>query len=225
MWRSRLSFRASVVGTGLILLAVVMVAWTTTPAPVPARVPPDQVPDHVNNAGIHERLNIGSSIAAPRRFFLTPVPARIPWNKAPRAVHKVSYTEVVTVSLKSNNTGTSQSPLETGTVTLSYGFYWYRWNPWYVAVAGYARTQTDFCAQRLYARAALYRDVEHTGNWEYMEMDESEARGSCVTDSGEALTGYWTAPNGTDWKDKTLHTAQWDDNSQSWARQKVDSFP
>jgi hypothetical protein len=100
-----------------------------------------------------------------------------------------------------------------------------QYTPDVVAVAGFAQTETDFCAERLYARARLYRDVEHDGTWEFMDLDPSESTGACVKDSGEAKTNFWTALNGTDWKVRSEHVAQWDEQKDTWNGQKVDSVP
>lgn len=193
------------------------------PEQVPVRIPPDQAPEYVNVAGVSERVQVLSSESeAPAD---KPAPEKVPDDQVPQVVNKVGFREAITVPVASVSSGQMFGTLDSGTVTLSYGFYWFQLNPSTVAVAGYARTESDFCAQSLFAKATLYRDVEHDGTWEYMEEDESSATGACVTDSGEARTGYWTAPNNTDWKVRTLHRAQWDGNWQSWERQKVDSFP
>jgi hypothetical protein len=189
---------------------------------VPARVPDDQVPAQVNVAGVSEK----QTILPAQSDGLAAIPSRVPEDQIPAIVNKVEFTEVITVSLVSARDLDGSSGVATpGTVTLSYGFYWYQWNPWTVAVAGYARTQADFCCTKLRAKAVLWRDVEHDGIWEYMDEKLAERTGICVTDSGEAMTGYWTAPNNTDWKVVTSHFAQWVGGSQAWDRVKYDSFP
>jgi hypothetical protein len=190
---------------------------------VPARVPPDQVPDEINIAGISESVQVspseGETVAE------TLVPSRVPDDQVPDVVNKVEFREVITVPVADVGSAQPFGSLDSGTVTLTYGFYWYQFSPTHVAVAGYARTESDFCAQRLFAHVKLYRDVEHNGTWEFMDEDDANATGLCVTDSGEAKTSFWTAPNNTDWKVNTEHLARWDGNTQTWERQKVDSFP
>jgi hypothetical protein len=173
---------------------------------VPARVPTDQVPDEVNVAGVSVQVPPSKSELDVK----TPVPKRVPDDEVPDRVNKVEYTKQVRAL---------------GMITYRYGFYWYQYTPGVVAVAGFAQTETDFCAERLYARARLYRDVEHDGTWEFMDIDPSESTGACVKDSGEAKTDFWTAPNGTDWKVRSEHATEWDDQKDTWNGQKVDSFP
>jgi hypothetical protein len=187
---------------------------------VPACVPPDQVPDEVNIADVSISIQVPPSES--KADAEKPVPRQIPDDEVPDEVHKVEYTETVTISAPAATMGVAQ-PL--GVVTLRFGFYWYQYTPDLVAVAGFAQTTADFCCNRLFARVKLYRDVEHTGDWEFMDIDQSEATGSCVTDSGEAKTHFWSARNGTDWKVKTEHLARWDGHTDTWNRQKVDSFP
>jgi len=192
-------------------------------AQVPARVPSDQVPEEVNVAGVSERVSV--SPAESEVIAEQPVPRRVPDDQVPAEVNKVEFTEVIAVPVAGVGSARPSGSLDSGTVTLTYGFYWYQFSPTHVAVAGYARTESDFCAQRLYAYVRLYRDVEHDGIWEFMDEDDANATGACVTDSGEAKTSFWTAPNNTDWKVNTEHLASWDSNTQIWNRQKVDSFP
>lgn len=192
-------------------------------ADIPARVPPEEVPDHVNKVGVSETAP-GSSATAP----LPPetfVPAYIPKELAPESVNKVEYTETITVSFATAATEDATAARAPDTVTLSYGFYWYPYGPYYVAVAAYARTQTDFCATRVYAKSQLYRDVEHDDSWEYMDDDTKEQTGTCVTDSGEALTAYWTAPNNTNWKNYASHYVAWNGGGEGWDRTIYDSYP
>jgi hypothetical protein len=192
------------------------------PEQVPVRIPSDQVPwDKVKFAGVKESVGIPPSES--EAVAGKPIPQRVPDDQVPEVVNRVEFKEVIAVPIAKEGIGRLFG--RSGTVTLTYGFYWYQWNPWNVAVAGYARTQSDFCATRLYAEAKLYRDVEHDGTWEFMERDISNATGSCVTDSGEAKTGYWTAPNDTNWKVMTDHLAEWVGEKDSWTRVKYDSFP
>ena len=183
---------------------------------VPARVPPDQVPDEVNVAGVSVQVQV-----PPPKSELdvkTPVPKRVPYDEVPDRVNKVEHTRQVRAA-------TTDVTRPLGTITYRYGFYWYQYTPDVVAVAGFAQTETGFCAERLYARARLYRDVEHDGTWEFMDLDPSESTGACVKDSGEAKTNFWTALNGTDWKVRSEHVAEWDEQKDTWNGQKVDSFP
>lgn len=189
----------------------------------PARIPAEQAPAQVNRAGVSELVesNAVSPIAIPEAS----IPRRIPKEEAPKSVRKVEFVETFVAPL-TGSAGESEAALNApGTVTLSFGFYWYQFNPYYVAVAGYARTQTNFCATRVYAKSHLYRDVEHDDTWEYMDDATREQTGTCVTDSGEALTDYWTAPNNTSWKNYSAHYVSWSGGGEGWDRTIFDAFP
>lgn len=190
---------------------------------VPLRVPPEEVPDTVNRTGVSETVQDNSAATMPQPE--APVPAYIPKEQAPQAVRKFVVTETITTTFPPIATGDTAVPRAPETVTLSYGFYWYTYGPYNVAVAGYARTQTDYCATRVYAKSHLYRDVEHDDTWEFMDDDTAEQTGTCVMDSGEALTDYWTAPNNTNWKNYTTHYSEWNGSGQGWDRTMYDSFP
>ncbi|PKO21650.1 MAG: hypothetical protein CVU38_13645 [Chloroflexi bacterium HGW-Chloroflexi-1] len=192
-------------------------------ADVPARVPPAEVPDEVNKVGVSE--TVGESSASISSMPEGLVPRRIPKEQAPKSVKKVESTETVATSFAGTVAEGATAPRAPGTVTLSYGFYWYQYSSNYVAVAAYARTQTDFCATRVYVKPHLYRDVEHDGTWEYMDDDTKEQTGTCVTDSGAALTDYWTAPNNTNWKNYSSHYVDWNGGGEGWERTTYDSFP
>lgn len=116
---------------------------------VPACVPSDQVPEKVNVAGVSESVLVfpaeGEAITE------IPIPRRVPDDQVPAEVNKVEFTEVIAVPVAEVGSAQSSGSLDSGTVTLTYGFYWYQFSPTHVAVAGYARTESDFCAQRLYA--------------------------------------------------------------------------
>jgi len=193
--------------------------WMSAPdlTTVPARVPPDQVPEKVNVAGVNVVIQLPQS--ANKMDANKPVPERVPDEEVPERVNKVERIKVIRIPIITSAGQTL------GTLTYRYGFYWYQYNSSTVAVAGFARTQADFCTQRLFARVKLYRDVMHNGNWQFMDRNQSERTGVCVTDSGEARTGYWTAPNGTDWMVRTEHLARWNNHTETWNGQAVDSFP
>ncbi len=211
--------------TALMMLMVVFIVIGSAQVPgqhlltaqVPDRVPPEQVPEKVNVVSVQVSKPVGGHAAG----MDSPVPQRVPDEEVPAKVNVVEQVKVVTV--RGSPTLAGGQPL--GTITYRYGFYWFQYNATNVAVAGFAQTTTNFCAQRLFARVKLYRDVEHTGNWEFRKVKQSERTGACVVDSGEARTGFWTAPNGADWMVKTEHLAHWDSNTETWNGQKVDSFP
>lgn len=191
---------------------------------VPERIPVEQALSAINRVGMREIVS-----AKPTPLFDFPsefVPQRIPKEQAPEFVKKVEFTETFTVPSitdKSVDGGASVDP--PGQVTLSFGFHWYQLSPSYVAVAAYSRTQTNFCATRVYAKGQLYRDVEHDGVWEFKDEDTKEQTGTCVTDSGEALTDFWSAPNNTSWKNASSHYVEWNGGGQGYERSMFDAFP
>lgn len=189
----------------------------------PARIPAEQAPRVVYWAGVIE--SIESHAVPPNTVSDQSVPRRIPKDQAPESVKKVEFVETLVFPLAGSAEGGGAALDAPGTVTLSFGFYWYQFSPSYVAVAGYARTQTSFCATRVYAKSRLYRDVEHDGTWEYMNDATQEQTGTCVTDSGEALTDYWTAPNNTSWKNYSSHYVSWNGGGEGWDRTVFEAFP
>lgn len=206
---------------GIVFLTLTLSAWSVQASghrpsanPVPSRVPPDQVPEELNVAGVSVQVPTSGSEGHGEGL----VSRRVPENEVPDHVNKVAVNVQVPA-------GTSAIRWLQGTITYTYGFYWFQYSPDAVAVAGFAQTKTNFCAQRLFARVKLYNDVQHDGTWEFKEVEQSEATGACVVDSGEARTGFWTAPNGTDWMVRTSHLAQWNGRTDTWNGQKVGSFP
>jgi hypothetical protein len=193
---------------------------------VSLRVPDDQVPEKVLKVGVGETISIGPQAdGGDSEGFIS---QKVPDDQIPEKVNKVEFKEVITLPMtdaRGRELLGLATPRSRGTITLSYGFYWYQYSPTAVAVAGYARTQANFCCTRLYAWVVLRKDETHQGDWDYVDDDDAENTGSCVYDSGEAKTSYWTAPNGTDWKVETDHSARWNGGSGFWERQKVDSFP
>lgn len=189
----------------------------------PARIPAEQAPNVVYRAGVIE--SVGFSTVSPKTKSDESIPRRIPKEQAPESVKKVEFVETFAFPLAGSAEGGGTALDAPGTVTLSFGFYWYQFSPSYVAVAGYARTETSFCATRVYAKSRLYRDVEHDGTWEYMDDATQEQTGTCVTDSGEALTDYWTAPNNTSWKNYSSHYVSWNGGGEGWERTVFDAFP
>ena len=186
---------------------------------VPTCVPPNQVPDEVNIASVRVSVQAPSSEEQPTEKW---APRRVPPNEVPEEVNYAVYTK--TVRIPSKALGLAQ-PLDNVTVTLTYGFHWYQYSPYFVAVRGIARTQTDSCVQRIRAQAKLYYDPENDGTFTYLDQDVKDVTGICVTDSGLAATGYWTAPNGTNWKVKTYHLITVNGQTSTWEFTKYDSFP
>ena len=193
---------------------------------IPSRVPDNQVPQKVYKVGVDEGISIGPQAnGGDGEGFVS---QRIPADQVPQQVNKVEFKEVITLpmtNVRAKELLGSETVRNPDTITLSYGFYWYQFSSTAVAVRGYARTQADFCCTRLFTWVVLSKDEFHQGNWEYVDEDDAESTGICVQDSGEAQTSYWTAPNNTDWKVDTDHSARWDGGSGFWERQKVDSFP
>ena len=215
----------AVLGTSI---AASSMAWNRGPIPT-FRIPDDQVPlDRVHTTGVEQAVQISDNSHPSSE--LTPslptIAQRVPDELVPENVNTIEMKQVITVPLNSSESGRESSFSTMGTITLIYGFHWYQFSPYAVAVAGYARTTSDFCTTKLYAEAKLYRNVSHQNNdWEFMERAESSQNWGCVMDSGEAKTGYWTAPNGTDWRVNTQHAAWWPGGSGSWSQVKYDSFP
>jgi len=196
--------------------------------PIPTfRVPDDQVPrDRVHTVGVEQVIQVSDSHPSPESSPTWPtLPQRVPDEMVPENVNTVEMKQVITVPLSSSGANGGFPLSTTGTITLIYGFHWYQFSPYAVAVAGYARTKSDFCTTKLYAEAKLYRDMYHHDDWEFMEKAESNQNWGCVMDSGEAKTNYWTAPNGANWRVNTTHAAWWPGGHGSWTRVKYDSFP
>jgi len=126
------------------------------------RIPDDQVPwERVRTAGVeHTVLASGESPS-----FLNPElpllskPQRAPDDLVPEDVYTIKMEKTIKVPLAIGHAEDDAPSSTAGTITLTYGFHWFQFNPYAVAVAGYARTQSDFCATKLFAQATLYRFI------------------------------------------------------------------